>query len=267
MADTFGDHTERRFRQAPGADHRGHRDRSVHRSLRRARPARPILPSRLRRPMPKDRSRSMAQEASAKDEPDRAQELRHPSRRGAARRPDRRRGLGACLEHASGAERRQRRTSPRSRAAWPSSKPAPPPAGDAEALGALDARVKTLEERKVETPADVSDLTSRVTRLEGVAQRARRDRQGWRLGRPTRPRSTPRSATSSRSCKARSTARSPPNRPRTRRACKDLQNEVAALKAKLGALAEAQSRRRLVRSRAATHHARPEDRQARRGHP
>ena len=43
---------------------------------------------------------------------------------------------------------------------------APPPAGDAEALGALDARVKTLEERKVETPADVSELTSRVTRLE-----------------------------------------------------------------------------------------------------
>ena len=36
---------------------------------------------------------------------------------------------------------------------------APPPAGDAEALGALDARVKTLEERKVETPADVSELT------------------------------------------------------------------------------------------------------------
>ena len=29
---------------------------------------------------------------------------------------------------------------------------APPPAGDREALGALDARVKTLEERKVETP-------------------------------------------------------------------------------------------------------------------
>ena len=43
---------------------------------------------------------------------------------------------------------------------------APPPAGDREALGALDARVKTLEERKVETPADVSELTSRVTRLE-----------------------------------------------------------------------------------------------------
>ena len=43
---------------------------------------------------------------------------------------------------------------------------APPPAGDREALGALDARVKTLEERKAETPADVSELTTRVTRLE-----------------------------------------------------------------------------------------------------
>jgi hypothetical protein len=44
---------------------------------------------------------------------------------------------------------------------------APPPAADkAEALGALDARIKTLEERKVETPQDLSELTSRVTQLE-----------------------------------------------------------------------------------------------------
>ena len=32
----------------------------------------------------------------------------------------------------------------------------PPPANDTEALGALDARIKTLEERKVETPHDLS---------------------------------------------------------------------------------------------------------------
>jgi len=43
---------------------------------------------------------------------------------------------------------------------------APPAASDAEALGALDARIKTLEERKVEAPQDVTELTSRVTRLE-----------------------------------------------------------------------------------------------------
>ena len=43
---------------------------------------------------------------------------------------------------------------------------APPPAGDTEALGTLDGRIKTLEERKVETPPDFSGLTDRVTRLE-----------------------------------------------------------------------------------------------------
>jgi hypothetical protein len=43
---------------------------------------------------------------------------------------------------------------------------APPPAGDTEPLGALDARIKTLEARKVETPQDLSGLTDRVTHLE-----------------------------------------------------------------------------------------------------
>ena len=47
------------------------------------------------------------------------------------------------------------------------SAPAPEPAGDnAEKLDALDARIKAVEERKVETPQDLTDLTSRVTRLE-----------------------------------------------------------------------------------------------------
>src|SRR5512146_2409916 len=44
---------------------------------------------------------------------------------------------------------------------------APAPAGDTAALGALDSRIKALEDRKVETPPDLSDLTSRVTRPEG----------------------------------------------------------------------------------------------------
>jgi hypothetical protein len=42
----------------------------------------------------------------------------------------------------------------------------PSAANDTEALGALDARIKTLEERNVETPQDLSGLTSRVTQLE-----------------------------------------------------------------------------------------------------
>ena len=44
--------------------------------------------------------------------------------------------------------------------------PAPVPAGDTEALGQLDARLKTLETRKVEAAPDLSGLIARVTRLE-----------------------------------------------------------------------------------------------------
>lgn len=53
-----------------------------------------------------------------------------------------------------------------SRLAKLESAPPPVPSSDAEALGALDARIRTLEERKVEAPQDVTELTSRVTRLE-----------------------------------------------------------------------------------------------------
>ena len=44
--------------------------------------------------------------------------------------------------------------------------PAPAPAGDTEELGQLDARLKTLETRKIEAAPDLSDLIARVTRLE-----------------------------------------------------------------------------------------------------
>jgi hypothetical protein len=42
----------------------------------------------------------------------------------------------------------------------------PAPAGDAAALGALDARLKTLEEQKPEVAPDLSGLIDRVSRLE-----------------------------------------------------------------------------------------------------
>jgi hypothetical protein len=42
----------------------------------------------------------------------------------------------------------------------------PAPAGDTEALALLDARIKTMEERKIEAPPDLSGLTGRVARLE-----------------------------------------------------------------------------------------------------
>jgi hypothetical protein len=42
------------------------------------------------------------------------------------------------------------------------------PAGDAKAIDRLEQRVKGLEERKVEAPAELSGLTSRITRLEAA---------------------------------------------------------------------------------------------------
>jgi hypothetical protein len=42
----------------------------------------------------------------------------------------------------------------------------PAPAGDTDALALLDARIKTMEERKIEAPPDFSGLTGRVARLE-----------------------------------------------------------------------------------------------------
>jgi hypothetical protein len=43
---------------------------------------------------------------------------------------------------------------------------APAPAGDTEALGLLEGRIKTLEERKPEAAPDLSELSGRVSRLE-----------------------------------------------------------------------------------------------------
>jgi hypothetical protein len=42
----------------------------------------------------------------------------------------------------------------------------PAPSGDTKAMAALDQRVKALEDRKVAPPPDLSDLTNRVTSLE-----------------------------------------------------------------------------------------------------
>ena len=115
---------------------------------------------------------------------------------------------------------------------------APPPAGDTEALGALNARIKTLEERNVETPPDLSGLTDRVTRLEetlssiaetakdsgSVADAAALDAKLGDIGQKLQDKIdsvlAAQQASSTNGLEA-------------------LQGEVAALKAKLGALAEA----------------------------
>lgn len=48
------------------------------------------------------------------------------------------------------------------------SAPVPERSGDAQAVAALDARVKSLEETKPEAPADLADLTTRVSKLEAT---------------------------------------------------------------------------------------------------
>jgi hypothetical protein len=114
----------------------------------------------------------------------------------------------------------------------------PPPAGDAEALGLLDARIKTLEERKIETPADLSGLTGRVTRLEeslnslaetakdggSVADAAALDAKIGDIEQKLQGK-----IDNTLAAQQASNATS----------LEALQGEVAALKAKLGALAEA----------------------------
>jgi hypothetical protein len=115
---------------------------------------------------------------------------------------------------------------------------APPPVGDAEALSQFDARLKALEERKVETPPDLSSLAGRVTRLEGslnslaetakdagsVADAAALDTKIGDVEQKLQGK-----------IDAVLTAQQALNT----KAVEALQGEVAALKAKLGALAEA----------------------------
>jgi hypothetical protein len=114
---------------------------------------------------------------------------------------------------------------------------APPSAGDTEALGAFDARIKTLEARKVETPPDLSGLTHRLTHLEdslnslaeaaqdgsSVADAATLDAKLGDIQKKLQEEIDSALAAQTPSTKG----------------LEALQGEVAALKAKLGALAEA----------------------------
>lgn len=115
---------------------------------------------------------------------------------------------------------------------------APPPATDAEALGALDARVKTLEERKVETPADVSELTSRVTRLEesqnALAETAK---DGGSV--PDAAALDAKIGDIEQKLQGKIDSALAAQQASNATGLEALQGEVAALKAKLGALAEA----------------------------
>ena len=114
---------------------------------------------------------------------------------------------------------------------------APPPAGD-PALGALDARIKTLEDRKVETPPDLSDLTSRVTRLEGSMNAlAETAKEGGSV--PDAAALDAKIGDLEQRLQGKIDSALAAQRGESTADLKDLQKEVEALKAKLGALAEA----------------------------
>jgi hypothetical protein len=115
---------------------------------------------------------------------------------------------------------------------------APAPAGDAAALGALDSRIKTLEERKVETPPDLSDLTSRVTRLEGSMNAlAETAKEGGSV--PDAAALDAKIGDLEQRLQGKIDSALAAQQGESTTGLKDLQKEVEALKAKLGALAEA----------------------------
>jgi hypothetical protein len=112
---------------------------------------------------------------------------------------------------------------------------APSPAGDTEALGALDARIKTLEERKVETPPDLSGLTDRVTRLEETLKSlAEAAKDGGSISDAAAL-----DAKIEQKLQGKIDSALAVQQASSTKDLETLQGEVAALKAKLGALAEA----------------------------
>ena len=115
---------------------------------------------------------------------------------------------------------------------------APPPAGDTEALGTLDGRIKTLEERKVETPPDLSGLTDRVTRLEDTLKSlAQAAKDGGSVSDAAALDGKIGDIEQKLQEKIDSALQA--QQASSTKGLETLQGEVAALKAKLGALAEA----------------------------
>jgi hypothetical protein len=115
---------------------------------------------------------------------------------------------------------------------------APPPAGDVKALGQLDARLKVLEERKVETPPDLSGLTGRVTRLEeSLNSLAETAKDGGSV--PDAAALDAKIGDIEQKLQGKTDAALAAQQASNTKAVEALQGDIAALKAKLGALAEA----------------------------
>jgi hypothetical protein len=115
---------------------------------------------------------------------------------------------------------------------------APPPAGDVAVLGALDARIKTLEDRKAETAPDLGDLPSRVTRLEeSINALAETAKEGGSV--PDAAALDAKIGDLEQKLQGKIDSALAAQQAASTTDLKDVQKELEALKAKLGALAEA----------------------------
>jgi len=115
---------------------------------------------------------------------------------------------------------------------------APPPAGDVAVLGALDARIKTLEDRKAETAPDLGDLPSRVTRLEeSINALAETAKEGGSV--PDAAALDAKIGDLQQKLQGKIDSALAAQQAASTTDLKDVQKELEALKAKLGALAEA----------------------------
>ena len=115
---------------------------------------------------------------------------------------------------------------------------APPPAGDVAVLGALDARIKTLEDRKAETAPDLGDLPSRVTRLEeSINALAETAKEGGSV--PDAAALDAKIGDLEQKLQGKIDSALAAQQAASTTDLKDVQKALEALKAKLGALAEA----------------------------
>jgi hypothetical protein len=114
----------------------------------------------------------------------------------------------------------------------------PVPSGDTKAIAALDQRVKALEDRKVAPPPDLSDLTNRVTRLEqSLDSLAKTADEGGSVADAAALDAKVNDM--EQRLQANVASALDAQKTETGTEIQALQEELAALKAKLGALAEA----------------------------
>ncbi len=122
--------------------------------------------------------------------------------------------------------------------AQPQPEPQPAAAADTEALAALDTRIKSLEERKPEASADLSGLSSRVTKLEETIDTLAKSADSGGSVADAAALETKLGEVEKR-LQAKIDAGMSADKSASTEGIEAMQGEIAALKAKLGALAEA----------------------------